>query len=324
MNKTTKYHFILGAPDPEMEMIKKLIIEHGHDVIYATRNGARVRPHEMYQADNCCIDVITVECDGPNIQARIKIDHHSPGDYGYGMPPEQYLKASSIGQIFGLLCMEKSKAGSGYYKYSLDCAQLLVYVVPDDGGIDRTDTYDVPQDLRFCAAADHCLTAAYAGKCPGVDPNDLMIWRAQSRAVFQKRSVEDILADVKAAMTALEDNARVNNVSFFGTYFSVCNGCGEKVIADEYDESWDYCLCPPVADMRGSKIPELPEAASRLGICFVSDGLRTPDGRMKVVCQSGTPEQIKAFMTIWAPKQGIMDIYGDPQRGFAGGYITKP
>lgn len=55
------------------------------------------------------------------------------------------------------------------------------------------------------------------------------------------------------------------------------------------------------------------------GVCFVSDGLPGPDGRVKTVCQSGTPEQIAAFMGSWAPAHGLTDIYGDPARGFAGG-----
>lgn len=44
------------------------------------------------------------------------------------------------------------------------------------------------------------------------------------------------------------------------------------------------------------------------------------EGRIKVVCQSGSPEQIRAFMEAWAPANGLIDIYGDPARDFAGGY----
>src|SRR5690606_32336092 len=73
-------------------------------------------------------------------------------------------------------------------------------------------------------------------------------------------------------------------------------------------------------DMRGVKVYELPEASVRENLCFVADGLPGPDGRVKVVCQSGAPEQIRAFMEHWAPAQGLTDIYGDPRRGFAGGY----
>jgi hypothetical protein len=76
--------------------------------------------------------------------------------------------------------------------------------------------------------------------------------------------------------------------------------------------------------MRGKHVPELPEASAREGLCFVADGLPGPDGRVKVVCQSGTPEQIRAFMQVWGPEHGLTGIYGDPMRGFAGGYINGP
>jgi len=85
----------------------------------------------------------------------------------------------------------------------------------------------------------------------------------------------------------------------------------------------DYCICPRAADMRGHNVPELPEASAREGMCFIADGLRDRDGRIKVVCQSGSPEQIHAFMTVWAPADGLTDIYGDPARGFAGGYVKQ-
>jgi len=28
-------------------------------------------------------------------------------------------------------------------------------------------------------------------------------------------------------------------------------------------------------------------------------------------------------MRVWAPAQGLTDIYGDPARGFAGGYLQE-
>jgi hypothetical protein len=67
-------------------------------------------------------------------------------------------------------------------------------------------------------------------------------------------------------------------------------------------------------------IPELPEAAVREGICFLSV-VTDRDSRKKVVCQSGSPDQIRAFLDNWAPAHGLIDTYGDPARGFAGGYL---
>jgi len=69
-------------------------------------------------------------------------------------------------------------------------------------------------------------------------------------------------------------------------------------------------------------VPELPDAASREGAAYiatVSDGR----GRPKVVLGGcTTPEMVRAFLDHWAPQQGLVDCYGDPARGFAGGYMA--
>jgi hypothetical protein len=118
-----------------------------------------------------------------------------------------------------------------------------------------------------------------------------MRWRAESRAAFQRRSVAAMLADVEAARRALRAAPEIE-------------------------------LAPGIVvrDLRGQQVAELPEASAREGLCFVAD-MPLPDGRVKVVCQSGTPDQIAAFMRCWAPAQGLSGIYGDPARGFAGGYL---
>jgi hypothetical protein len=151
----------------------------------------------------------------------------------------------------------------------------------------------IPKELVLAAAADHCLAAAYRGECPGVDPDELMAWRAASRARFQRRAVEDVLADVERARQALRHAPLLE-------------------------------LAPGVTarDMRGQTVPELPEAAAREGVCFIGEQ-RLPDGRVKIVHQCGAPYQIRAFMEQWAPAQGLTDIYGDPARGFAGGFLAK-
>jgi hypothetical protein len=288
--KMSKKYFILGASDPEIGEIERLIRARSDCVVgYATAQGSRVRPESAYEADSvqgfdlhvpCDVGglIVAVEC-GPRPGADwawvrtglvpgsetevdcaavvVTVDHHRPGDPGYGRPPREYLEASSLGQVLHLLELEPTP------------------------------------EQRLIAAADHCLAAAYRGECPGVDPDALMTWRAASRAVFQKRAVREVLADIEAARAVLRSAPQIE-------------------------------LAPGVwaADLRGRKIPELPEASAREGICFLADGLPLPDGRVKVVCQSGGPEQIRAFMEEWAPSQGLTGIYGDPARGFAGGYLT--
>src|SRR5690554_2562117 len=118
--------WVLGAPDPEMEMIERLLVDAGEHVAAATvwRDGVRrrVTPAEAYAADVAIGEGLRgmrataymVECapavlvgssvDGVDwAGAAVKIDHHRPGDPGYGRPPSDFLPASSIGQVIAEL-----------------------------------------------------------------------------------------------------------------------------------------------------------------------------------------------------------------------------
>ena len=295
--------FVGGAADPEMAAIRDLVLAHGYRWAQATAGGKPVHPGNAYKADGADpvlsgldATLVLVECGfTPEFRAaapswfahEIVVDHHRPGDPGYGAAPENFASASSIGQALHLL--KRSPAG-------------------------RT--------LRFVAAADHCLEAAYRGKCPGVDPDELMAWRASSRAAFQKRPVSDVLADVEAARKRLRD----------AVFFGRCSACGTEDIRCHFGASWcPYCNgsepdseISPVqaeyADLRGENIPELPEAAAREGVAFLSQ-VKDRDGREKVVLMAAPPNLVERFL---AGKivAGLTDMYGDPARGFAGGYLA--
>lgn len=192
----------------------------------------------------------------------VVLDHHRPGDPGYGRSPAEYWSASSLGQLCKELALENKVLPGPWVK----------------------GEWIPPKELMFVAAADHCLEAAYRGACPGVDPDALMAWRAESRAVFQKRPVEDVLADVGRARELLR--ARVGAAGF--------------------------------ADLRGESVPELPEAAAREGIPFLGT-VRERDGREKVVLQAAPPALVARFLA-GELVPGLTGYYGDPARGFAGGY----
>lgn len=253
--KTT---FVLGAADPEMNAIEEMAKKAGCAVVYAMAAGKRVFPANAYKADAVegeingeVGEVVFVECRVRGVSSAVVIDHHNPGDPGYGLSPEQYWEASSVGQAAKLLGVEKTSA------------------------------------LAMVAAADHCLGHAYQGKCPGVDPEALMEWRAQSRAAFQKRTVGEVLSDVEMARKALRLAPKV-------TYAGV-----------------------DVADFGDSTVAELPEAAAREGVPFQAT-TQTPDGRTKVGLMSAPAAVVRAWMD--AQKGTLKEIYGDPERGFAGGF----
>lgn len=310
---------ILGAPDPEMQLIEALGRQAGAEILYALAGGERVRPDTAYRADALSAPipplstVIAVECDGPAIPAgAIRVDHHRPGDPGYGRPPAEFLPASSLGQAAAALARigvcgwrrHTPVAGNHYpdaqpgdlvcHRYYRGLYWSIVIDCPPDDEDDPAAGLwwaAVPQEYMLAAAADHCLAAAYRGECPGVEPDALMRWRVETRAAHQRRSTSAILADIDRARQALRAAPRV-----------------------------DIGGDAPVADLRGQAIPELPEAAAREGIAFLATPLPRAGERPKVVLQAASPEQVEAFLDSWAPAQGLVDLYGDPARGFAGGY----
>ncbi|GIW89652.1 MAG: hypothetical protein KatS3mg109_0084 [Pirellulaceae bacterium] len=100
--------WILGAPDPEMEMIENILHQCGEQIIYATgEDGRRVHPGNAYRCPVPAVPegatVYAVECIGALPEGWVRIDHHRPGDPGYGKPPAEFLPASSIGQVIAEL-----------------------------------------------------------------------------------------------------------------------------------------------------------------------------------------------------------------------------
>lgn len=335
---TTSRLWVLGAPDPEMEAIERLLTEAGEPIMYATADGRRVHPGSAYRCDPVTATHY-VECApvGGRPADAVIIDHHQPGDPGYGRPPAEFLAASSIGQVVAELArlgaLERISAawhedtcGDGEDTPSWTGDGWVVRVGDDVPfscgveccGVEHHGSRYIPHDIIVTAAADHCLGAAYRGECPGVDPDELMQWRAASRAQFQQRPVGDVLRDIEAAQHALRAaplltlHARGQCWPVEGADYAVCDVCGT--------DGYPYSSCTLCADMRrDDPIPELPEAAMRLGVSYISGPLIGPDGRKKYTC-SGEAEHIRAFLDHWAPAQGLTDIYGDPERGFAGAY----
>jgi hypothetical protein len=191
-----------------------------------------------------------------------RVDHHRPGDSGYGKPPAEYWRSSSLGQVIDRL-----------HQLNVETLDVMALSVPDH---------------KLICAADHCLAHAYRGECPGVDPDDLMRWRVASRAKFQCRSEEEILADIESAREILKTSVG--------------------------DSSY--------ADLRDQHIPELPEAAAREGIAYVSS-VTDRDGRQKIVLGAAEPDLVSQFLAGDLPCSSLLvDIYGDPARGFAGGHVA--
>jgi hypothetical protein len=140
-----KYFFVLGASDREMDAIVEVLQTNGVPWVYAT-NVTRERFVRAGE-DGLLLGapgplagetLVSVEVALGNATPEIEIDHHNNDRASWG--PDRYWQASSLGQVCTLLG-----------------------VVPTS-------------KMRVVAALDHCLAAALAGRCPGVDPEAPVTW----------------------------------------------------------------------------------------------------------------------------------------------------
>lgn len=258
------FFVVLGAPDPEMKEIQRICLEEKIKFAYATIDGRVVKPFQAYSANGLLKHatgtpraipagsvVVTVECEVENVNPNFKIDHHREGDAGFGKAPENYLEGSSLGQFLKLLNKEPT-----------------------------------PRQ-KVIAAADHCLTSAYQGLCPGVSVEDLAMFRESSRSEAKGISVDCLKSQIVAAIAALKESPTISIA-------------GKKVAFMEN---------PP---------PEVAEASARISYPYVY--IRTEqDGRIKSGVRSAPADVVAEFIE----NCDLSNIYGDPMRGFAGGYFRQ-
>lgn len=269
MNK--KFVFVLGSNDPEMAAIEAAVTEEKHTVVYATVAGSRVHPGNAYKADpidfgDCALTsattVVLVECqpkyvvdssctlesETRDIITKV-VDHHRPIDPGFGKEAEEYLAGSSLGQVLSLLGKKPTT------------------------------------QQQYIAAADHCLSAAYQGRCPGVDPSILLRRRVLEKAKFQERKPSSVMTEVMYAV---------------------------KILRKRHEEN--PCRLPHFFD----PIPQMPEASALTGIPFTAM-VEERGGRKKIVLQGADAKTIRSWMDQYR-SEGF-EVYGDPVRGFAGAYV---
>lgn len=256
-NPELPYFFVLGAPDHEMMEIRRICREEGLMHAHATFCGTIARSEEAYQATGIKgllpkepVRIVFVECNVASLRYDDLIDHHQPGDFGYGRPPQEYLEGSSLGQFLAMI------------------------------GKEPTTTQ------RVIAAADHCLMAAYRGDCPGVSPEAVKEFRETSRCMAQRIDLPELRRKFEAAHEALRVAPRIT-------------------IEDV-----------PVAWFESSPPSEMSEVSARLGIPYAYVR-KQGDGRVKSAIRSAPARVVSA----WIERCGLKNIYGDPQRGFAGGYF---
>lgn len=291
--------FILGADDPEMSEIEKFLKNEARNIIYACVNNYRVAHHTAYgqkfdsifDLQNSYEKFIFVECsDIREKEMKIEIshvDHHNPGDPGYGFPKEKFWEASSIGQIWNM-----------FYP-------------------DLTPNLD----LMYTAAADQNLRHAYQ-----IYPK-LENWRIKEKSKFENRKEEDIQTEFRFAKSILKRILLQNppylliggkEVLDLTPGFEICvapNGCSATRFIG--DKKW---IRPEgkhkVHNLRKfEELRGMSDMACKLGIPILTK--ITENGRRKIFLRAAEEETVKDFLSY----KHLTDVFGDPCRGFAGGYL---
>lgn len=301
---------IFGAPDHEESLARKIAEAAGCQIATATCNGKAVHNGTAYKANGYELDagngnlpkkIILFECSEgaipENWQSAIEIircDHHRPGDPGYDKGPDEFWMGSSIGQLCSALFPEipdSASAGAvalAEMSGALDCDRELI-------------------ELLYTAAGDHCPVDAYAGRCPGIDPENFADFRLVQKADHllgpaRWEDVDEAIFTFRNEMMAAEAKLEAA---------PMVNG---------------------IADLREyGLIPELPEAAMKTGRKYMAkvdetDRAGNPTGNKKIVLGGCcTPEDVTNFME-WAGQLGnkMGEPYGVPARGFAGVVVTEP
>lgn len=181
--------FVLGAQDPEMRAIERVLSASGISFGHAAVQHRRCNSSSAYDADSVVLvgndgvhrqfllrptqDVAFVECGVRGHNPVLHIDHHNPGDPGFGVEPANYMKGSSLGQVLAYCEIKPT------------------------------------EDHRLLCAADHCLTAAYQNQCPGVDPDELLFMRSAWQAKMTYRTLGDTMTSILEA--AKQVKARYDN-----------------------------------------------------------------------------------------------------------------
>lgn len=366
---TKKFLFVLGAVDPEMMFIERALRSAGFAVGYATAGGTRVTPATAYRADDTggcpacttpnnpegrCSDatycsvshsgasvprVVWVECRPAGVtramlEARgdVVIDHHNPGDAGFGRPETDAFEASSVGQLAAL--------AEGWW-----CDSANPELADETQACRRlSDALATPQAVAI-GAADHCLPAALAGRVPRVDPETVLRLHAASwadeelAAALGRKPIPaaEVLAGIERDREAVRTTpcltiggraVRDLTVLPTGTLPSApaaasLEGCAYLALAPSRPG------VPPTVVIGGDTTPACVEAfmaAARRAVAEHRSSLEESlhgdewEAERFGIDTSALRAELDAFTKACAGARNGEGVYGDPARGFAGTY----
>lgn len=272
-----KVLFVLGAMNAEVGMVKRLLSAVGLPYTAATKAGKMPsNAASAYAADGMSKEpdkgqkVAFVECSVKGhepIRVFESLSRNPKEDLG---SPEFYLGSSAIGQLISALINDPVFGGG---REAAEKLEPLLW------------------EARLAAASEHYLSDGYRGRCPGVNPSALRLWRAMNRSELMDKKPRELMEMADAAVVELQKLPTMD----LERGMSV-------VVVEKY-------------------IPEMYEAAAMLGITLMYARPDSKAGKTKVSLINASPAVIGAWLK-WAhsTESGMTGVYGGPEKGYAGAH----
>lgn len=271
LNGDKKVVVILGALNDETMLIKKMLAKAGVRFVCAANDKGQVvkRAGDNYKAvklafangistDSDEYYFIHAGCRVKGVPVGFSID---PISY----PDEEVLAAHCwASSILGQLAMELDGLSEG--AFSSSCRTMLY-------------------SARMAVASQYCLSAAYSGKVPGVNPVAFRMWRSIQRARIQKKDAHSVLEDFESEAELLSSSD----------------------IVELSDELQVVCISEP--------LKEVVDAAAIAGVVVQ---YKNDKGGVKLINPSH--DEVALWLD-WAAtaKDWVSEPYGSPQKRYAGG-----
>ncbi|MFH2105004.1 MAG: hypothetical protein ABII72_02085 [Parcubacteria group bacterium] len=187
---------ILDNPDPEANKIAEIAENVGIEVVWINSNRAKnLRPEK----GDVWVECTPADGKGAVIENQgFFVDHHHPGDPGFGVPPNKrgatgyiggYISASSIGQVISLLARARKLPKEWDVSSPVDSVEHYEEGdVVEMAMMERLGSFcgeqgpdhepwavsngfgwvKIPKEILIIAALDHCPETAKNGECYGI------------------------------------------------------------------------------------------------------------------------------------------------------------
>lgn len=162
-----------------------------------------------------------------------------------------------------------------------------------------------PTEMHLVVAArDHCRFDAELGLCPGVDPKKI-------RTLGHHHLCQELGVSMQKLQATIRRMKRI------------INGSPKMLMGNQMIVDLRAIKVPRIYCLEYLSIYEALAETNCVALIMTKNKLDDPANKAVLIgCLE--PETVGYFMEIWGPAQGLLEIYGDKVRKYAGGYYPAP